>query len=862
MKKKMILLVSAVLLGLPLTACGGKTGTSSGTAGSSGSSGADTSSSAGASSSTAVTGANGVLSYATASYDERATITSKLEKYAIDNFVGGLPMFDDGGTVLYNSRLSIPSDTYLPQVGFGVAYGSTTADLSGETVDAYKRYFHTFEAELPETFNGTNSSEATPDDMMGYYALPYYDVKIKSDASGYEWYNVLAKQDPIALNADSTGMATKWRVKLHANEEGYVYNTLSTNAAVKAFNGTKIQLADYLTPYKLCLDNIWYRSSDLGAATYGFTGVAQYVLDLQLGKTPSWDSIGIQLNEAEGAIDFTFCAPKTPFYAKYNLANHYYSPIPSSYLEAIGGADKYGVVLDATNKISAVDTVLTVGPYTPELIDDSQMLFKKNDTSCVASLRHYAGYKEWIWGDTNTDATYAYNQYKAGKLDAVGVPHDYLTTEASNPECRHTIGTTSWALQLNTCTKAQWIQKFGTKGTVSKTAETDYWDVKPWMSNKNFLNGLYYALDRKTIADYRGCNPSQGLLGPGYLSDPINGVSYRSTAAGKSVLADRSPDTYGYSKSIAATYFKAAVSQLVASGDLTAGTAEKPTTLHVNVMFMTAAHKTTWGAIICQNFQDAFNGAFSDGSYKLVCDATNPAKSYYVYYYATMIGQFDICFAGITGSAMDPVNIMEIYKSNNSSGFTLSWGPDTNVNDGKSLVYDNKTWSFDALWAASDHVVLAKDGTDVNPLTIDDNSITTDVKDLAAGSTVALTGGFHTYTGDGASAEVTNVLLYDGDSTGTYQELGKSVVTGSNGAFTLSGTFTVPTKSGDGVFNGLAKYGMITTTVQIVYTKTVGSVVIAGNIATIYLTYNAVTGTTTSSSASQSKIADKASYLA
>ena len=75
-----------------------------------------------------------------------------------------------------------------------------------------------------------------------------------------------------------------------------------------------------------------------------------------------------------------------------------------------------------------------------------------------------------------------------------------------------------------------------------------------------------------------------------------------------------------------------------------------------------------------------------------------------VYYYKMMLGQFDIGFGSISGNTLDPLNFLEVLKSDNSSGFTLNWGLDTNATDLDHLIeYDEKLWSFDALWTAADH---------------------------------------------------------------------------------------------------------------------------------------------------------------
>ena len=48
------------------------------------------------------------------------------------------------------------------------------------------------------------------------------------------------------------------------------------------------------------------------------------------------------------------------------------------------------------------------------------------------------------------------------------------------------------------------------------------------------------------------------------------------------------------------------------------------------------------------------------------------------YYKKMMLGQYDIGFGGVSGNTLNPLNFFEVLKSDNSSGFTLNWGPNTN----------------------------------------------------------------------------------------------------------------------------------------------------------------------------------------
>ncbi|MDD7598483.1 MAG: hypothetical protein PUJ83_02390, partial [Bacilli bacterium] len=113
-----------------------------------------------------------------------------------------------------------------------------------------------------------------------------------------------------------------------------------------------------------------------------------------------------------------------------------------------------------------------------------------------------------------------------------------------------------------------------------------------------------------------------------------------------------------------------------------------------------------------------------------------------------------------------PLNFMEVLKSDNSSGFTLNWGPDTSKLDA-SLTYDNKAWSFDTLWRAGDQGILVKNGAELPPVVLsygkddvvvgEDGSVTVNVNFDYATSIQGIDWGT-------ASVDVLDFFVYDGDN--------------------------------------------------------------------------------------------------
>ena len=68
--------------------------------------------------------------------------------------------------------------------------------------------------------------------------------------------------------------------------------------------------------------------------------------------------------------------------------------------------------------------------------------------------------------------------------------------------------------------------------------------------------------------------------------------------------------------------------------------------------------------------------------------------------------------SGISGNTLNPLNFMEVLKSDNSSGFTLNWGPSTNDPDYDTITWDDQEFTYDALWKAADTgAIVSSDGS-------------------------------------------------------------------------------------------------------------------------------------------------------
>jgi ABC-type oligopeptide transport system substrate-binding subunit len=763
---------------LVLVACGDTSSLPSSSTPSSSSSTPTSSASTSTSEAPAISPANGLLSYTAASYEEKAKIIGALEKYAQDNYMTGIPLYDSGGLVMYANRLSIPSNVFIPNFGFGVGEGTILSPMTAdqEPEAAYRRYYHTWTNVNTGTINYMNSQTATVADFYNLFSGAYYTTRLNSAKDNYEWVNELATARPIALNADANGLATKWKVPVRVGGN-LVYSTLSTDSAITPFNGRAVAKEDYLTPFKLMLNNRWFRATDLGSATGGFVGVAAYLAAIAAGQTPDFSTVGIKLSETENAIEFEFNQKQTSFFALYNLSSSLFSPIPETFITAIGGAAEYG------KPSRAVDTVLSVGVYTVEKWEDQkQFVFKKNPAYINAGAYNFEGIKYAFVADANT----AFNEFLSGKLDAVGIPTAQVANYKTDPRTRKTLGAAVFKLNVNATTADRWEELFGVNGSIAQTPINGYWDVKPLMSNKNFLDGLYFAINRTELATATARNPAQAFLSDAYMADPENAVSYRKSAPGLAAYADRSPSTLGFNRELAKTLFKAAGDELVTAGKYIRGTSVAPTTITLKVHHQVETRMNDERPYYASYIEDTFNEA--NTGLRLVLDHYFTAGDPFAPYDAMAVGQFDIAMGTISGSTLNPLSFMEILTSDNRTGFTLSW---TGVDTAKlapELVYDNKQWSFNALFEAAMGAAVVSNGESATLFNI--GAIT--VSDVQANTfDVTATGVIFTALPDQVQVNVVDAGIFIVTGATTYEFIEANlnvdfVVNTANGTWTLT----------------------------------------------------------------------------
>ena len=721
--------------------------------------------------------------------EARTEILGKLEEYAMSNFLTGISLFENGGYVRYSKRVNLPTKNYITGYGFGLLSEGWLDNTWTPSVSANKDYYRSASSSDPLDINAWMATGSQVADLNSYISTSYWGTKIDpNDPTAYVWYPILAAEgceDPVAIDSKGNELKTdddfttagksifkKWRVYVKTDEISYHMPEGATAAMKSKFDGRKVALEDYEFVYKLLLTGATKltRGTELASDTsYGFKGAYSYNLRTANygGNTQddydkinaAWNSmkadgtLGITTsNDVKGYtgkpyIQFEFVNPIDQFTAKYTLASNLYTPIPEEFMGTIGGsitdddktianknwvsgAQKFG----RFDGDSIANRVICLGPYHLDYWTKSQeTAFKRSDDWFEVSSTRYRipGVHIRIVEAATQKPDAIYQEFLQGKLDSTGIPSSRMSERLGTD--LQTKGDSTFKLNVNACTQERWNELFyGSNGKISH--QTTQYKVKPFMSNLNFLNGLFWSIDRPTFASKRGVNPSYNYFSDAYLSDPKNGVSYNTTQAHEDAVTgfgiDVEKEDYGFNKTKAINYFRMAVNELTSEGKLKFGSsASNPTKITLNIQWMYPSDEYEYGQDIGNNIMDAFNDPAVCGK-RIKLTVKHAADQIWsqVYYDHLMIGKFDLGFGAISGNSLNPLNFMEVLRSDNSSGFTLNWGADTGVFDeAHPIVYNNKEWSYDSLWAAADHGSIVSQGLETKLVTTGYIDKTTDL---------------------------------------------------------------------------------------------------------------------------------------
>lgn len=639
--------------------------------------------------------ANGTYNYKFASAETRHTFMAAAENYLLHNQYAGVPLFANAGFNLYSNRMQLVSETSLPVLGFGTDFSTMAADDSkvlmedGKNGNAGEYTYRTSLSGNPSQWNHWKYDDQNTSIVMGQYLDALYVYEFNKDKTGYVLNPSMAAEDPTPLESrelpSGKVVSKKWQVKI---KDGLQWK-FNENTDISMIKDTKITAADFYETYKLALEEKWFRAVSGGG---DFCTSSTKVVNAQefVDGTAEWDTVGIKLID-ENTIGFEFVDEQSQWNVKYMLGSFVMTPINIELYEALG--EEFAI---------DENSIGYHGVYYVDYYESDKVIrMKKNDLYHDADKYFYTGRVTTIIDDQEM----RFQEFIAGKLDAVGLPSPHYEEYKSHPGLKRVPGTTTFRMMLNGTGSKE--------GQVAEFPESE-WIPEPILANQDFKMGIFHSIDRKKLAEevMKTSQTQMYLFTDAYVVEAETGMPYRNTPQGMSVGADLSPSTNGYNLDAARAYFDKALDSLVGEGVYKNGD-------EITIEFYYFSGSETQ-ELMATYLKDAMEKAFNSEKHNIKVTVDIISKEFPgIYYDHMMIGEFDTAIGGIGGNTLDAASFLDTYCSDNRSGFTINWGIDTSApeisvlyknNDGKLV---RETWSFDAIVSALNGETEVVDGAEV-----------------------------------------------------------------------------------------------------------------------------------------------------
>jgi hypothetical protein len=353
-----------------------------------------------------------------------------------------------------------------------------------------------------------------------------------------------------------------------------------------------------------------------------------------------------------------------------------------------------------------INTSLSVGPYLIDFFNQNELILKKNNyinKNIIGGDNRYNFSNIHITIDEKAnDAEYVYNLYKDGLVDFANVPTKFIQNEI-NQNDTYAIDGTPVSLNMNTCNQEMWEYLFGENGSIVKTDKENYWDLKPAMSNTNFIKGLQLSINRIEMANNLNTTPTLSFFAKYFYYDLENSIPYIYTKYHNENIInyygnENIVKNFGFDLIEARKYFKIAANEL-----LNNNLYQENDVIEIEICWQNQDQVNTYGEYIKQYLETAFNHQ-SVCNNKLTLKVNNTYTEIWsdVFYKKMMCGQYDLCYGFFSFGTNNLVKFFDLFKSNNSSGMTLNWGIDTNSIN-YLIEYNNQYFTYDALWMIVDH---------------------------------------------------------------------------------------------------------------------------------------------------------------
>lgn len=635
----------------------------------------------------------GFYNYKFANAELRLSFMAAAEKYLLNNMYAGIPLYSNASSVLFSSRLELPVEDYIAVMGFGTDFATMSEDDS--TVLMYNGEYgntgeYTFRGTIsnnPNTFNHWLYDDSITATVIKRFSDSLYVYEFNEDKTGYIVVPSMAKYNPVPINPEFTGLGKEvsrtWQITLRDdlvwgfNE---ATNTLGYDMVIDA--------NDFSDSYREALYQNWFRAISGGG---DFTSQTNQIVNAQefADGEVDWEDVGINLID-DLTIEFIFYNDMSSWDVRYWLSSFAMSPIQMDLYEDTTTFDADGYV-DEMLYGTTSETTAYSGAYILDYYEENAVLLYSANPNFHSPDKYFYTHYSYVIID---DPDVRFNEFIDGKTEMSQLSFDKYEEYKTNSGLKQIPGSTVFRIMIN---------GLGTVEAQKEQFPGSTWVPEPILAIQDFKMAMFFAIDRNFLANevIGTVLPTMFIFSNAYLVDPENGIPYRTTEQGVSVGEGLSPETYGFDLDTAKEYYDLAINALIEDGTYTAGTAENPTIIEMDLyVFSGSDSQLLMGAFI----KDSFEETFQNEEHHINVVINLVAKDFPgIYYDYMMIGEFDLAIGGISGATLDAASFLDTYSSDNRSGFTLNWGIDTSIAEIEIIYYDHEgirhreMWSFDAI---------------------------------------------------------------------------------------------------------------------------------------------------------------------
>ncbi len=661
--------------------------------------------------------ANGWYNYKFATADIKHTFFAAAEKWLLENAYAGIPLAAQSGLSMQHERIVLPVTEYIPSFGWGTSYATLTQDdaevaaanggqldLLQTTAEAGKYTYRTWMQLEPETLNYYQGKSTTESDYGSYINGSFYSMALNSTATGWEFVPALAKEEPRPINGEVINgkMTSKvWEIPLRENLK-WAYNAGTDTSGFEEGHDV-LDAHDFTYTYRLALDNEWFRATQGGGdfVSQKIKGAEAYAAAVAAGKPQAelddlWADFGITASEDGLTLRVEYTEPVSEFNFKYGFG-----------MPAINKA-----VYEMAPDLYGTDSkhVASSGMYTISYWEDGVgSRYEKNNLHPRANLISWTGESVKILTGTSAQDQ-AFQAFENGLLDQAGVPNSRVNEFKEDPRVLRTPGASVWSLNIN---------MVGTEQAQQAQWPGSTYKPEPILGNKDFRLALYFSLDRDDMVQYDvKTYPTSMKISAAYYVDPESGIPYRSTEQGMAVGENLAYSTNGYDADAAMILFKKAVAAEIAAGNYQKGTADNYTEIELEVLTFDAAS----GSAIADNWinfaKDYFERLVDDENFvKVVVKPVHTPGSQI--YDLIEVGEYELALSSISGNTLDASSFLDIFITDNRSGFLLNYGYDSSVPEIEVRWTDEgvehfEIFSFNAIYELLNGKVYLKDGDKIS----------------------------------------------------------------------------------------------------------------------------------------------------